>query len=135
MSDTILLMAYSRLKRSRASGRSWLTERRISLMPSLVTLEISSSWSFICWGDVPMVARQASIPAAIPVRVCPRVSWISLARRFLSRVSAVQGVYLVQISLLLVDDVHTVHHKHDYIQGYQDIIAAEQILLGGCIVK
>ena len=47
----------------------------------------------------------------------------------------VQGVYLVQISLLLVDDVHTVHHEHDYIQGYQDIIAAEQILLGGCIVK
>ena len=89
MSDTILLMAYSRLKRSRASGRSWLTERRISLMPSLVTLEISSSWSFVCWGDVPMVARQASIPAAIPVRVCPRVSWISLARRFLSRVSAI----------------------------------------------
>ena len=47
----------------------------------------------------------------------------------------VEGVYLVQISLLLVDDVHTVHHEHDYIQGYQDIIAAEQILLGGCIVK
>ena len=37
--------------------------------------------------------------------------------------------------LLLVDNVHTVHHEHDYIQGYQDIIAAEQILLGGCIVK
>ena len=89
MSDTILLMAYSRLKRSRASGRSWLTERRISLIPSLVTLEISSSWSFVCRGDVPMVASQASIPAAIPVRVCPRVSWISLARRFLSRVSAI----------------------------------------------
>ena len=47
----------------------------------------------------------------------------------------VQGMYLVQISLLLVDDVHTVYHEHDYIQRYQDIIAAEQILLGGCIVK
>ena len=47
----------------------------------------------------------------------------------------VKGMYLVQVSLLLVDDIHTVYHKHDYIQGYQDIVAAEQVLLGGGIVK
>ena len=77
--------------RSNASGFNFLTERRTSWSPRLAVSPIPSSCSFALSGAMSISTSTASIPTDIPVKICPSVSWISLARRFLSFVSPINS--------------------------------------------